>query len=182
MPVLDCFRPFLEKLSADDDVQYIKLTGRIPGVSWVTLFSEKTIRKGQKKTKNGATWRGSKRNWHIEGEIIKFCGRHHDIYSVIPLWIDWQFNLYIYIPNTYIIVRVCISETTQPILTYNISNWPELSQECLGLLYFPKKILEKVQKRPKMDLPGFFFEKNHFQSKILSRKSENVIGQLMSYE
>ena len=105
-----------------------------------------------------------------------------------------QALVYIYIPNTYIIVRVCvcvcvyvcmfpmISKTTQPILTYNISNWPELSQECLGLLYFPKKILEKVQKRPKMDLPGFFFEKNHFQSKILSRKSENVIGQLMSYE
>ena len=74
----------LENGSADFDVQYIKLTGNIPGVSWATLFSEKKILKGQKTSKNGATW--------------------------------------------------------------------------------------------------LFFEKIHFQSKILSRKSENVLGQLMSYE
>ena len=65
---------------------------------------------------------------------------------------------------------------------FNISNEPELSWLTLGLLYFPKKKLEKVKKRPKMEVPGFFFEKIHFQSKILSRKSENVLGQLMSYE
>ena len=46
----------LENGSADFDVQYIKLTGNIPGVSWATLFSEKNIRKGPKKTKNGPTW------------------------------------------------------------------------------------------------------------------------------
>ena len=46
----------LENDSTDFDVQYIKLTGIIPGVSWATLFSEKNIRKGPKKTKNGPTW------------------------------------------------------------------------------------------------------------------------------
>ena len=46
----------LENDSTDFDVQYIKLTGIIPEVSWATLFSEKNIRKGPKKTKNGPTW------------------------------------------------------------------------------------------------------------------------------
>ena len=40
----------------DFGVQYIKLTGIIPGVSWATLFSEKNIRKGPKTTKIGPTW------------------------------------------------------------------------------------------------------------------------------
>ena len=46
----------LENGWTDFGVQYIKLTGNIPGVSWATLFSEKNIRKGPKKTKNGPTW------------------------------------------------------------------------------------------------------------------------------
>ena len=43
----------LENGWIDFGVQYIKLTGNIPGVSWATLFSEKNSRKGPKKTKNG---------------------------------------------------------------------------------------------------------------------------------
>ena len=46
----------LENDSTDFDVQYIKLTGIIPEVSWGTLFSGKNIRKGPKTTKNGPTW------------------------------------------------------------------------------------------------------------------------------
>ena len=56
MYVCVCVPYDLENGSADIVVQYIKLTGIIPGVSWATLFSEKKIRKGPKMTKNGPTW------------------------------------------------------------------------------------------------------------------------------
>ena len=50
------FARFSLFLATDFDVQYIKLIGIIPDVSWGTLFSEKNIRKGPKTTEIGPTW------------------------------------------------------------------------------------------------------------------------------
>ena len=50
------FARFRVFFATDFDVQYIKLTGIIPEMSWGTLFCEKNIRKGPKTTKNGPTW------------------------------------------------------------------------------------------------------------------------------
>ena len=48
MYVCMCVPYYLENGSIDFDVQYIKLTGIIPEVSWATLFSEKKIEKVKK--------------------------------------------------------------------------------------------------------------------------------------
>ena len=71
-----------------------------------------------------------------------------------------------------------ISRTAGPILVFNMSNEPEGSRLTLGLLYFPKKILEKVKKRPKMELPGFFRKKFTFNQKFYREKVKMLSGNL----